>query len=113
MARATLTEETLVTHPSDPLWDQLSKIKGVLGVMGALNHAESTPIESEDLGWTLITLREIIEALENDLEKAGYPLGKRGEFHRAHHTSLGAQPTKDPSTVNGNPKGKAKVRKEG
>ena len=113
MARATLTEETLVTHPSDPLWDQLSKMKGILGVMGSLNCGGSLPIENEDLAWTLITLSEILDVVEKDLDKIDTQWGVLREFYLAHHTSLEAQPPQDQAKVNGHPKGKAKVRKEG
>ena len=78
MAHKTLTEETLSTNPNDPLLEHLSKIKGILGVMGSLNSGESTQIESEDLGWTLIALREIIEGMEDDLEEAGHQWDVQG-----------------------------------
>ena len=113
MARATLTEETLVTHPSDPLWDQLSKMKGILGVMGSLNCGGSLPIENEDLAGTLIVLSEILDVVEKDLDRIDGQWRVLRDFYLAHHPSLEAQPTKDPATVNGNPKEKAKVRKEG
>ena len=113
MAHATLTEETFVVSPSDPLWDQLSKMKGILGVMGALNCAGSLPIESEDLGCTLRTLSEILDVVEKDLDKIDTQWEVLREFYLAHHPSLAAHPTKDPAKVNGHPKGKAKVSKGG
>jgi len=113
MAHKMLTEETLTTNPNDSLLDDLSKIKGILGVMGSLNSGESTQIESEDLGWTLIALREMIEAMEDDLEEAGHQWKVLREFYLARHPSLAAHPTKDQATVNGHPKVKAKVSKEG
>ncbi len=113
MTHKTLTEETLSTNPNDPLLEQLSKIKGILGVMGSLNSGESTQIESEDLGWTLMTLSEILDVVENDLEEIDTQWGVLRNFYLAHHPGPGTQPTKDQAKVNGNPKGKAKVRKEG
>ena len=112
MGHKTLTEDPLITNAVS-FWIKLSKIKGILGLMRSLKCAGGQTIQPKDWAWTFITVREMIEALENDLEEAGYKLGERGEFHLAHPTLLKAQPTKDPATVNGNPKGKAKVRKAG
>ena len=113
MKHATLTEKTLILCPSDPLLDQLSKVKGILGLMDSLNCAESLPIQPNDLGWTLITLGEILDVVEKDIEEIDTQWGVLRDFYLAHHPSPGTQPTKDQAKVNGNPKGKAKVRKEG
>ena len=85
MSHTTLTEETLVVCPSDPLLDQLSKVKGILGLMGSLNCAGSNTIENEDLAWTLITLMELIEVLEKDLEEVDTQWGVLRDFYLAHH----------------------------
>lgn len=113
MSNTTLTEETLMLCPSDPLLDQLSKVKGILGLMGSLNCAGSNTIQNEDLAWTLITLSEILDGVEKDLQEIDTQWGMLRGFYLAHHTSLEAQTPKDQARVNGNPKGKAKVRKEG
>ena len=85
MSHTTLTEETLMLCPSDPLLDQLSKVKGILGLMGSLNCAGSNTIENEDLAWTLITLMELIEVLEKDLEEVDTQWGVLRDFYLAHH----------------------------
>ena len=113
MCNTTLTEKTLMPCPSDSILDPLSKVKGILGLMGSLNCAGSNTIQNEDLAWTLITLSEILDGVEKDLERIDTQWGMLHGFYLAHHPSLGTQPTKDQAKVNGNPKGKAKVRKEG
>ena len=105
MGHATLTEDPLVTDAVSR-WIKLSQIKGIMGLIRSLNCARSTPTQPQDLAWALIAVREMIEALENDLEEAGSQLRKCGGLHLAH-------PTKDQAKVNGHPKWKAKVSKGG
>jgi len=75
MSNATLTKETLILCPSDPLLDQLSKVKGILGLMGSLNCEGSLPIQNDDLGWTLMTLSEILEVVEKRSGGDRHPRG--------------------------------------